>query len=104
LVFLNVSGKNYVFALLGNSNKFSRYDVAAGTWATMTNTPDNTNQGAALTTDGTNIYALQGNGQPALWRYNVAANSFSAGECARQRRVGRRPQAHRQQKRPTYLG
>ena len=59
-------GTKYVYALMGNGTAFKRYDVAANTWATMANTPANPRKGAALTTDGTNLYALQGDGRAGL--------------------------------------
>ncbi len=74
--YLKVGSTEYVFALLGNSNRFRRYTVG-GTWANMANTPASVKKGGALTTDGTNLYAFQGDRKPGFWRYNVGANTWT---------------------------
>src|SRR5262249_57728860 len=72
LQFLNVGGTDYVYALMGNGNSFRRWTVGhPRTRPTLTNTPNSVKKGGALTTDGTNIYALNGAGQNPLWAYNV---------------------------------
>ncbi|HOV47861.1 MAG TPA: SdrD B-like domain-containing protein [Anaerolineae bacterium] len=76
--YLSVSGTKYVYALLGNSNLFSRYNVASNTWTALATTPANVKKGGALTTDGTNLYALQGDRKTGFWRYNVASNTWTA--------------------------
>lgn len=78
LTYLNVGGTDYLFALLGNSNRFRRYNIAANSWSNMANTPASVKKGGALTTDGTYIYALQGDRKKGFWRYDPAANSWSA--------------------------
>lgn len=77
LVFLEVGGVKYVYALMGNGTAFRRYDVAANTWSAMAATPATVKKGGALTTDGTNIYALRGNRTNTFWRYNVATNTWT---------------------------
>ncbi len=76
--YLSVGGTKYVYALLGGSNLFSRYNVASNTWTAMATTPANVKKGGALTTDGTNLYALQGDRKTGFWRYNVASNTWTA--------------------------
>jgi uncharacterized repeat protein (TIGR01451 family)/uncharacterized repeat protein (TIGR02543 family) len=79
LVFLTVSGTKYVFATMGNNtNVFKRYDVAANTWSAMTVVPQMVKGGAALTTDGTNLFLVVGNNKNFFYRYNVAANTWTA--------------------------
>ena len=81
LVFLNVSGTNYVFGLIGNSTGFRRYNVGTNTWAAMATTPDSVKAGGALTTDGTYIYALGGNAgknkKRFFYRYDPGANTWA---------------------------
>jgi len=84
LVYLN----GYVYAFIGNdSQQFWRYNIndpdgagplTANSWTQMISTPGTVNNGAGLTTDGTNIYATQGDGKTGFWRYNVAANTWTA--------------------------
>jgi uncharacterized repeat protein (TIGR01451 family) len=80
LVYLKVSGTDYIFALLGNSNRFRRYSISGNSWSNMANTPATVKKGGALTTDGTYIYALQGDTKTGFWRCN-ATTSGSAGSC-----------------------
>ncbi|HSN74326.1 MAG TPA: SdrD B-like domain-containing protein, partial [Anaerolineae bacterium] len=81
LQYLNVGGTEYVFALLGNSNRFRRYAVAGNSWSNMVNTPATVKKGGALTTDGTYIYALQGDTKKGFWRCNATTNNV-AGACS----------------------
>lgn len=80
LVFLNVGGTDYVYALMGNGTAFRRYNVGTNSWTAMAATPNNVKKGGALTTDGTYIYALRGDRQKTFWRCN-ATTSGSAGSC-----------------------
>jgi len=58
-VFLDVGGTDYVYALMGASNKFRRWTFGApGAWSNMANTPQNVKKGAR-DTDGTYIYACR---------------------------------------------
>ncbi len=77
LVFLNVSGTDFVFALMGNGTGFRRYTVSSNTWTAMAATPNNVKKGGALTTDGTNTYALRGDRKNTFWRYNVGSNTWT---------------------------
>jgi hypothetical protein len=47
------------------------------TWQTAATTPTDTAAGASLTTNGTNVYALAGDGTDALWSYNPSADSWT---------------------------
>lgn len=76
--YLDVGGTEYVFALLGGSNRFRRYSVSGNSWTNMVNTPSNVKKGGALTTDGTYIYALRGDGQESFWRCNATTNALLA--------------------------
>jgi protocatechuate 3,4-dioxygenase beta subunit len=78
--YLNVGGTEYVYALLGNSNRFRRYSVSGNTWSNMADTPASVKRGGALTTDGTYLYALRGDGKKDFWRCN-ATTAGSAGSC-----------------------
>ena len=67
----------YLYAFRGASKTdFWRYDIVANTWATMTATPGVISKGAALTTNGANIYALRG-ASNAFWRYDPSTNTWS---------------------------
>jgi uncharacterized repeat protein (TIGR01451 family) len=79
--YLEVGGVKYVYALLGNSNRFRRFNISNLTWAptnTLANTPENIKKGGALTTDGTYLYALRGDTKPDFYRYNIATNTWEA--------------------------
>jgi uncharacterized repeat protein (TIGR01451 family) len=80
LVYLRVGGTDYLFALLGNSNRFRRYSISGNNWSNLANTPANVKKGGSMTTDGTYIYALQGGGAAGFWRCN-ATTTGSAGSC-----------------------
>ncbi len=80
LVFLNVGGTNYVYALMGNSTSFRRYNVSTPGWTALAATPANVKKGGALATDGTYIYALRGDRKNSFWRCN-ATTTGSAGSC-----------------------
>ena len=75
--YLNVGGTSYVYAMLGGSTRFRRYNVATNTWTNLANTPNTVRRGGALTTDGTNLYAFEGNKRTGFWRYNVATNTWT---------------------------
>ncbi|MFO1430472.1 MAG: SdrD B-like domain-containing protein [Candidatus Competibacteraceae bacterium] len=82
LQYLNVSGTEYVYALMGNSNSFRRYDVSSNSWSPLlAATPANVKKGGSLTTDGTYIYALQGDTKTGFWRCNATTNNV-AGACS----------------------
>jgi uncharacterized repeat protein (TIGR01451 family) len=81
LVYLEVAGVKYVYALMGDGTGFRRYNVTTpGAWTAMAATPNNVKKGGALTTDGTYIYALRGDRQRTFWRCN-ATTTGSAGSC-----------------------
>lgn len=75
--FMTVGGVKYVYALLGNSNLFQRYNVSTNTWTALAVTPAAVKKGGALTTDGTYLYALQGDTKTGFYRYNIATNSWT---------------------------
>lgn len=78
LTYLNVAGTDYLFALLGNSNRFRRYNIGSNSWSNMANTPATVKKGGALTTDGTFIYATQGDRKKGFWRYDPGTNAWTA--------------------------
>ncbi len=81
LVHINGS----IYAFQGGTSTFWKYTIATNTWSVLASTPASTppasspvTWGGALTTDGTNIYALKGNVSTAFWKYTVATNTWSA--------------------------
>ncbi|NQW22733.1 MAG: hypothetical protein HQ475_04730 [SAR202 cluster bacterium] len=50
----------------------------SSSWTSLDHTPSNVTGGGALTTDGTNIFALRGDGKDDFWRYSVANDSWSS--------------------------
>ena len=67
----------YLYALRGASKTdFWRYNIASNTWSAMKATPGTVSRGAALTTNGTLIYALRG-GTTDFWKYDPALNTWS---------------------------
>jgi hypothetical protein len=52
------------------------YSISTGVWTSKTGAPGNITNGGSLTSDGTNVYATQGN-STAFWRYNVGTNNWS---------------------------
>lgn len=69
---------SYVYGLMGNSNVFRRYNIAANTWTDLAIVPVTVKKGGALTTDGTYLYALQGDTKTGFYRYDIAANTWTA--------------------------
>lgn len=67
----------YVYAMLGNSNRFRRYNVTGKTWTTLANVLVTVKGGGALTTDGTNLYALRGDRTNGFYKYDIATNTWS---------------------------
>ncbi|MCO6450571.1 MAG: DUF11 domain-containing protein [Caldilineales bacterium] len=80
LVYLDVSGTKYLYALLGNSKLFRRYNIATNTWENRADTPENVKEGGALATDGTYIYATRGDDKTDFWRCNTTTTGV-AGAC-----------------------
>ena len=69
----------FVYQLTGNNSAgFARYDIDAGTWARLADTPANVRQGGALTFLGGFVYALGGNNTTNFWRYNPATDTWAA--------------------------
>ncbi len=79
-----------IFAFRGNtSSTFWKYTITnattgAGSWVTTDPTDPtwtssgSVTSGGALATDGTNIYAAKGDGDPDIRKYTVASNSWSS--------------------------
>src|SRR5205085_396121 len=77
----------FAYALRGNNTTgFARYALnvtppGSGTWSARAATPGNVGAGGALTAVTTSgvvsIYALQGGGSTAFWRYNPASNTWT---------------------------
>ncbi|MBW6467738.1 MAG: DUF11 domain-containing protein [Coriobacteriia bacterium] len=76
--FLQVGGVKYVFAVLGNGTAFRRYNIATDNWTNLANVPVTVKRGGAITTDGTYLYVLQGDGKKGFYRYDVSANTWTA--------------------------
>jgi uncharacterized repeat protein (TIGR01451 family) len=76
--FLKVGGIDYVYATLGNSKLFYRYNVATNNWTRLADTPENIKKGGDLATDGTYIYTLRGDRKTDFYRYNIATNTWTA--------------------------
>ena len=57
---------------------FANVDGAATTtgWETLADTPANVRFGGAMTTDGTDLYALRGAGLSDFWRYDISAGNW----------------------------
>src|SRR4029077_5851219 len=64
----------------GGSTAFGKWTPGGptGSWTAMAVGPANFAAGAALASDGTNIYALTGNNTKTFSRYNVALNTWTA--------------------------
>lgn len=77
ICFLNTGGTAYVYALTGNGNKFSKYNITGNAWISCANTPANIKKGGALTTDGTYLYALEGDTKKGFYRYDPIADSWA---------------------------
>jgi N-acetylneuraminic acid mutarotase len=62
-----------------NQYRFLRYDVVNNTWESKANPPwpYYVEEGGALITDGTYIYAFVGNGNNKFYRYNPADNTWT---------------------------
>ncbi len=75
--YLEVGGVKYVYAVLGNANRFRRYSVSGNSWASLANVPVSVKRGGAITTDGTSLYVLQGDGKTGFYRYNIGANTWT---------------------------
>lgn len=71
-------GNGSLYAIFGGySQKFYKYTIATGVWTQLADLLDTPWQGAAVETDGTNIFVVRGNGSTDFWRYNVATNDWS---------------------------
>ena len=68
-----VYSDGYLYALKGEGNTFSRYNILTDSWQALPVTPANVREGGALTVVGDKIYAFRGNGQKAFWSYDVTA-------------------------------
>ncbi|HPT66181.1 MAG TPA: fibronectin type III domain-containing protein [Candidatus Woesebacteria bacterium] len=74
---------NYIYATRGGNNRtFMRYTIGVGeTWddAVVADLPDNAEQGygSRMTSDGTNIYYISGNGMANLYKYTIADNIWT---------------------------
>ena len=73
----------YVYAMRGGSQReFYRYDLLAGAWTQLANTPATAAAGGSLayaTDAGTGyLYALRGNNQRDFWRYDIAGGTWSS--------------------------
>ena len=56
---------------------FRRSNPVGNSWSARANTPENIKWGGALTTDGTYIYALRGDGKPDMYRYDPGTNTWT---------------------------
>ncbi|PYE55746.1 NPCBM/NEW2 domain-containing protein [Deinococcus yavapaiensis] len=90
-----VNGKLYTFggfdsqkACCTPTNRSYVYDPTANTWTALASMPDRGATHAGMTTDGTNVYYAGGYvaddswtgqvfGSRAVWRYNVASNTYT---------------------------
>lgn len=69
---------NSIYITRGNNQpQLYRYNIATNNWTTLANAPANIVVGGALTTNGTDLYALRGASTTA-WKYTVATNTWSA--------------------------
>jgi uncharacterized repeat protein (TIGR01451 family) len=68
-----VYSDGYLYALKGEGNTFSRYNILTDTWEALPVTPAAVREGGALSVVGNKIYAFRGNGQKAFWSYDVTA-------------------------------
>ncbi|HOX04494.1 MAG TPA: SdrD B-like domain-containing protein [Candidatus Paceibacterota bacterium] len=65
----------------GTDQEFWKYDPADGTWNSPTDPTDfgaTLGGGGSLTTDGTFVYALQGDGTKVVKRYDPTANTWAS--------------------------
>jgi hypothetical protein len=73
---------DYIYATRGlTTRSFYRYQISTNTWSdpAVADLPDNAEAaiGARLISDGTDVYAIPGNGMTKLMKYSVAGNSWS---------------------------
>ena len=61
----------------GGTKEFRRYSISGDSWSAMADTPANVDKGGALTTDGTYIYALEGNTKNVFCGTILGANTWS---------------------------
>ena len=78
LVYQPVGGTNFVFAAAGGSKRLYRYNIAANTWLRLQDAAVNLGAGSQLVTDGTSLYAMNGNNTATMTRYNIASNTWTA--------------------------
>ncbi len=69
----------HIYMMFGGfSKKFYRYDVEDETFTELDELLDTPWTGAAMETDGTNIYVVRGNNSTDFWKYNVEENQWYA--------------------------
>jgi len=80
-----------IYALKGNGsdNYFYAYDIISNSWSARRTMPlvhprisknKKVKDGAAMTTDGSKIYAIKGGGINEFWTYQPGANSWTASD------------------------
>jgi len=83
---VSVGGNIYALrgagSLAAGTSDFRKYVIATDTWDSTLTFPtwtsaQNVTSGGALTTDGTDIYALKGDGDPDVRKYTVGTNTWS---------------------------
>ena len=74
----------FIYALRGDASEdFWRYNVAADSWRSLDNTPEDVAWGGALAWDGSNtIYAFRGANQENFWFYSISGDNWSLLEDA----------------------
>ncbi len=80
LVNVNVGGTEYIYATAGDYRvNFWRYRIDTNTWENMSNIRDSFRPvtGAAMVSDGSNIYLMAGYGQSVLGKYNIGTTTWS---------------------------
>ncbi|MCW1949380.1 MAG: fibronectin type III domain-containing protein [Candidatus Shapirobacteria bacterium] len=80
LVNVNVGGTDYIYATAGEYRvNFWRYRIDTNTWENMPNVRESIRPytGAAMVSDGTNIYMMAGYGQSVLGKFNIGTTTWS---------------------------
>jgi len=73
-----VYANDAIYALRGDKTDFWRYSIATDSWTKQAALPGkNVKAGGALSTDGTYIYAFQGDGKKTFYRYDADDNTWT---------------------------
>ena len=76
MTYLNTQGK--IYAMFGGySKKFYSYDIEDDEWTQLDDLLDKPYSGAAMETDGQNIFVIRGNSSVTFWKYTASESDPS---------------------------